>query len=180
MHANLFGDFIKGNDLDHLPQKLQEGIRLHRSIDSYIDHHPAVLTLMRELYSILPKVSGIAIDLFFDHLLAKNWENYHPTPLADFIDDFYRAELVDKAHFSPEYLFVLDKMKEKNWLYQYQFSYGLMKACNGVSRRISFPNALGNAHRVFEELEPRITETFVIYMQDARDFFQKYSVENGL
>ena len=180
MHANLFGDFIKGNELDYLPKKVQDGIRLHRTIDFYIDHHPDVLKLMRELYSILPKVSGIAIDLFFDHLLAKNWDAFHPTPLADFIDGFYTSEIADKEFFSSEYLFVLEKMKEKNWLYQYQFSHGLMKACTGVSRRISFPNALGTAHRVFEELEPRIMETFTIYMHDAKDYFNKYSAENGL
>lgn len=180
MHANLFGDFIKGNELGHFPRKVQDGIRLHRAIDHYVDHHPEVLKLMRELYPILPKVSGIAVDLFFDHILAKNWDKYHSIPLADFIDSFYNSEMFDKAFFSEEYLFVLEKMKEKNWLYQYQFSYGLMKACTGVSRRISFPNALGTAHHVFEKLELRITETFVLYMQDATEYFKKYSIENGL
>ena len=45
MYANLHGDFVRGKDFSHLPEKLQEGIRLHRMIDDYIDHHPVVLEL---------------------------------------------------------------------------------------------------------------------------------------
>ena len=33
------------------------------------DNHPEVKYLLRNLYPYLPKISGIAIDLYFDHLL---------------------------------------------------------------------------------------------------------------
>lgn len=67
-------------------------------------------------------------------------------------------------------------MKTKNWLYQYQFSHGLIKACEGVSSRISFENNLHTAYEVFEELEPTIERTFRSYMDDARSHFQSYLV----
>jgi acyl carrier protein phosphodiesterase len=77
MQANLFGDFVKGKDYTHLPLKLQEGVTLHRKIDHYIDHHPAVLDLVHLLHDDLPKVAAIAVDIYFDHLLAKNWSKFH-------------------------------------------------------------------------------------------------------
>ena len=49
MHANLFGDYVKGSDLSTYSKPVQEGIRLHRQIDSYIDHHPDVLKLMHTI-----------------------------------------------------------------------------------------------------------------------------------
>lgn len=174
MHANLFGDFVRGRDLSMYPAIIQQGIRLHRTIDSYIDHHPAVIELMHELYPILPKVSGIAVDLFFDHLLAKNWSDFHELPLDQFIDRFYQAPLKDEKYYSAHFLMVLDRMRAKNWLYQYQFSYGLMKASKGVSSRISFNNNLDTAHEVFEKMEDRIESAFRIYMSDAILYFQSY------
>ena len=65
MYANIYGDFIKGSKLSHHPKIIQKGVKLHRSIDSYIDNHPKVLNLKKTLTKDLPKISGIAIDLYF-------------------------------------------------------------------------------------------------------------------
>ena len=167
MYANLFGDFVRGKDLSHFPTKLEQGIHLHRMIDQYIDHHPAVLELLHKLYEPLPKVAGIAVDLYFDHILAMRWEHYHNQPLDKFIDAFYAAEMENAAHYSPEFKLLIERMKAKNWLYQYQFEHGLMKACQGVSSRISFPNVLDTAHRVFKTYERDIEKSFELFMADA-------------
>lgn len=173
MHANLFGDFVKGKDLSKYPEIVQEGITLHRTIDSYIDHHPAIIELLHVLYEPLPKVAGIAVDLYFDHILAKRWNEYHPQPLNEFIDAFYEAPMEDRDYFNERYLFMIEKMKEKNWLYQYQFKHGLFKACHGVSNRISFPNVLNTAHSVFDDYEPQIIKAFEIYMEEAKIKFNR-------
>ena len=78
MYANLFGDHVKGADLSNYPDFVRKGIMLHRSIDHYIDHHPAVVNLLHELYQDLPKVAGIAVDIYFDPLLASQWNSFHP------------------------------------------------------------------------------------------------------
>ena len=167
MYANIHGDFIRGRNFSHLPKKLEQGIHLHRMIDDYIDNHPTVLELMRKLYGPLPKVAGIAVDLYFDHILAKEWDKFHSQPLDEFIDGFYEAELEHEDQYSPKFKFMIEKMKEKNWLYQYQFEYGLMKACKGVSSRISFPNVLDTAHRVFKTYETEVEKAFFEFMEDA-------------
>lgn len=170
MLANLFGDFVKGKDLSHFRPKTQQGIFLHRHIDSYIDHHPAVHDLLQILYTPLPKVAGIAVDLYFDHLLAQHWKTYHSKDLAQFIDEFYHSVDLSHPEFTPEFKFMMEKMMEKNWLYQYQFEHGLYKASQGVSRRISFPNSLPQAVAVFREKEAAIYQAFETYMQDAKTY----------
>ena len=174
MYANLFGDFVRGKDLTHFPPKLEQGIHLHRMIDQYIDHHPAVIELLHQLYEPLPKVAGIAVDLYFDHLLAKQWDTYHEQDLAAFIDGFYATKIEHEAHYSPQFLYMIDRMKAKNWLYQYQFEYGLMKACQGVSSRISFPNVLDTAHRVFKTYESEVEASFNQFMADAIPHHTEY------
>lgn len=179
MYANLHGDFVRGKDFSHLPKKMQQGIELHRMIDDYIDHHPVVLDLMHKLYEPLPKVAGIAVDLYFDHILAKEWKQFHDQPFDQFIDQFYNAPLDNEEHYSDKFKYMISKMKEKNWIYQYQFSYGLMKACQGVSSRISFPNVLNTAHRVFAEYEKDVEKAFHEFMKDAiphhKEFISKLS-----
>jgi acyl carrier protein phosphodiesterase len=171
MQANLFGDFVKGSNLSKYPPIIQQGILLHRNIDTYIDHHPAVIELMHHLYKSLPKISGIAVDLYFDHLLARNWDDYHPKKLEDFIAEFYDKMDLSNEVYSNHFRMVLSKMKEHNWLYQYQFMDGLKKMCNGVSMRISFPNSLSKAPKMFIENEALITAAFRTYMVDARKKF---------
>lgn len=168
MLANLFGDFVKGKDLTHFREKTQKGIFLHRTIDSYIDHHPAIHELLKKLYKPLPKVAGIAVDLYFDHILAKNWKAYHPLELTTFIQDFYDSIDLSHPEFTGEFRFVMQKMVEKNWLYQYQFEHGLYKACQGVSERISFDNELIHGLSVYRENEAAIRNAFEIYMEDAK------------
>lgn len=173
MQANLFGDFVKGKDLSRFPSNIQEGILLHRKIDSYIDHHPIVRELIHELYIPLPKVAPIAVDLYFDHLLAKNWSEFHALNLEKFIQQFYMSIDPSTTYYTDQFQLMLTKMQEKNWLYNYQFLDGLMKSSQGVSRRISFPNKLGDAVEVYRQFEQKIEETFYTFMKDARNYFSE-------
>jgi len=168
MLANLFGDFVKGKDLSHFRVKTQKGIYLHRCIDSYIDNHPAVHDLLQILYPQLPKVAGLAIDLYFDHLLAVNWADFHKEKLESFIQEFYNSVNLDHVEYSDEFKFMIEKMIEKNWIYYYQFEYGLNKACQGVSRRISFQNELINGVEVYNNNRLEIERAFFLYMADAQ------------
>ncbi len=178
MYANLQGDYIKGKNLSHLPEIVQRGSHLHRTIDNFIDTHEDVKELLHILYPHLPKISGIAVDLYFDHLLARDWSNFHSTPLRDFIDTFYQHLPNFKDSFAPEFLFMLDKMKEYDWLYQYQYMRGLSSASGGLSRRISFENNLHQAPYVFNMLQPEIEKAFHKYMESAQPFFEDYFKKN--
>lgn len=171
MLANLFGDFVKGKDLSGYSAKVREGIVLHRAIDNYIDTHPAVLELLHELYAQLPKVAGIAVDLYFDHLLAKNWNRYHPQPLEEFLDQFYESIDVTHDDYSPSFRNMIGHLVRVNWISYYPTTDGLDKACNGVSSRLSFPNELKNGLRVFRKHKERITAVFERYMTDAIQHF---------
>lgn len=171
MLANLFGDFVKGRDLSGYTLKTQQGITLHRAIDNYIDTHPAVLELLHVLYAQLPKVAGIAVDLYFDHLLAKNWNQFHPLPLDEFLERFYRSVDVERDTFSAPFKQMMSHLVKVNWISYYPTAEGLDKACHGVSSRISFPNELKHGLRVFREHEKKISSAFDAYMKDAMHYF---------
>lgn len=177
--ANLFGDFFKGTHFETLPPFIRAGALLHRSIDDFIDHHPETNKLVRQLYTKLPKVAGIAMDLFYDHLLAVHWEEYQKVPLRTYSDAFFEFALteVEQTFLPPKFSYPSDftellyAMHEGDWLYRYQFSEGLEFACRGLSQRISFPNQLHEAPHYFIAYQTEIAASFRIFMNDAREKF---------
>lgn len=171
MYANIFGDFVKGKDLSHFKPIVQQGITLHRSIDAYIDHHPTTKKILSELYADLPKIAGIAIDLYYDHLLSKNWIDFSDVPLEDFLTRFENHAISEADYPSESFHYVLLRMKKGRWLINYAELDGLDKACRGVSQRISFPNTLFTGKEVFLKYENQITEVFYEYMNAARTKF---------
>lgn len=175
MYANLFGDTVKGNQFLNYPLEIQKGILLHRKIDDYIDRHPAVLDLKRDLYEELPKISSVAIDLFFDHLLARNWNDYHDLPYFEFLENFYNFQPKNWESYTLTFRTFIDIMRERKWLNYYPLEEGLIKSCQGVSSRISFPNALFKAPEIFWKKEEFITEVFKTYMIDAQAFLADFT-----
>jgi acyl carrier protein phosphodiesterase len=176
--ANLFGDHVKGTHFDQYSPKIVNGIILHREIDNYIDTHPSVKKILPILRTSLPKVAGIAIDLYFDHLLAKNWKLFHPTPLNDFLQSFYMQIKGNTQIYPDFFLEYLQKMIDYNWMSHYYTKGGLNKMCHGVSQKLSFKNQLVNGLHVYNAHEKLIETAFHEYMSDANEHFSLYFSRN--
>ncbi|MEY3351420.1 MAG: hypothetical protein RIQ50_1531 [Bacteroidota bacterium] len=169
--ANLFGDLVKGSSFHHFPLLIQEGITLHRRLDNFMDQHSAVKQVCSIIRSDLPKVAPIAMDIYFDHLLARNWKQFHEKPYEQFLSDFYAQISTSKQLFPPDFQNFLLNMVKFDWMSHYGESYGLFKMCQGVSNKLSFDNALKNGHLVFEKHESIIESAFYEYMHDANEHF---------
>ncbi len=174
MHANLFGDFVKGSDLSKYPADIQKGIILHRKIDDYIDQHPTINKLKHKLSKQLPKINSIAIDLYFDYLLAIHWSKYHSSPLSEFINQFENSPLDKYYNKHPYFKLTINKMKENKWLHFSDSIYGLTKSCVGVSKKISFENNLSQAPIIFFEHRESVQNYFFEFMTKAIPFFDNY------
>jgi acyl carrier protein phosphodiesterase len=171
MICNLYGDHVKGTKFQHYPEKIQQGIILHRSIDSVIDNHYAVLELKKLLYPELPKVTGIAIDLYFDHLLAKHWREFHPQDLSCFLARFFNYSSILENEMKDDFRSFLYNLRTLRWIEHYHTAEGLEKLCQGVSKKISFENSLNIAPAIFKKHTSAINKAFHIFMIDARSYF---------
>lgn len=167
MLGNLIGDFVKGKQFNGIPKSLHEGIVLHRKIDYFIDHHAAVLQLQKNIQSDLPKVSGIAIDLIFDHLLAKNWKKFHQQLRNDFLSNFYNFTRNYNELLPFEIKQFLKNMLTHKFINQYDEIYFLERSGAHLSNKISFPNALEKTATVFNQKQNLFKEVFYQFMQDA-------------
>ena len=179
MLLNLYGDFVKGKLKKIENNKLRKAVELHRKIDSYIDTHETVLKLKLELYKDLPKVAGVAIDIYFDHLLSKNWEQFHTIPLRNYLQAFFEnafqrmeeLEQNDEIKFKPFFKLLLKRIDDENWILNYKNEEGLNFACQGLSKRISFENNLDEGVFFFKKNQQKIESVFQSYMVSAQKKF---------
>jgi acyl carrier protein phosphodiesterase len=101
MVGGLVADFVRKPDAERLAVGIQEGIRLHRLIDAFTDRHPVVHGSIARLGGKFGWFSGILIDVYYDHVLAREWPRYSAEPLRAFADRAYSA-LADVVAFVPE------------------------------------------------------------------------------
>src|SRR3954471_3274298 len=84
MLGSLIGDFVRGRIDPMLPPPLRAGIALHRAVDAYTDAHPEVAAARRLFVPPLRRYAGIVLDVWFDHLLARQWARFGEGELDDF------------------------------------------------------------------------------------------------
>ncbi|WP_299497245.1 ACP phosphodiesterase [uncultured Shewanella sp.] len=159
--ANLAGDFAKGN-IEKYPKHLQQGLWLHRQIDQLTDSHELVKELLAHFPKQHRRVAPILIDLCFDHMLAKYWQEYHHQTLNDFAHKAY-DELASCADLPPKLIDILPRMRNENWLQSYQSRDGLNQAITGVAKRFSKPELFNDSHNVIKQLDQEIETAFRMF-----------------
>jgi len=60
--GNFIADSIRGNKFKHLPERVQQGIKLHRNIDSFTDAHETWRKSKKRLYKNYGHYSGIIVE----------------------------------------------------------------------------------------------------------------------
>src|SRR3954470_8758842 len=92
MVGNFIADFVKGRlALQGFDKEIIKGIELHRAIDEFTDTHSVVTQSKNRLRPKYRHYSGVIVDVFYDHFLAKYWSQYHHDPLEDFADHIYKT-----------------------------------------------------------------------------------------
>ena len=68
--GNIVADFLKGSDRKFVSKGFQSGISMHRFVDKFTDTHVLVKTSKDKLKNHFRLLSGVFIDVFYDHFLA--------------------------------------------------------------------------------------------------------------
>lgn len=134
--GNLLGDLVKGKDLDGLNCNLRRGVSRHYAIDKFTDNHPIVKASKRRIDKEYSKFAGILIDVFYDHLLAKNWAIYADTVFTDFTADIYESFQKYSGDIPPLARQIIGWMVEGDWLTSYQRLAGVENALDRIDYRI--------------------------------------------
>lgn len=162
--GNFIADSIRGNKFEHLPARVQQGIVLHRDIDTYTDAHDIPKISSKRLHKNYSHYSRVIVDIFYDHFLAKNWNSYSDTPLDVFVEHFY--DLLE-GHYEilPDGVKrMMPYMIADNWIYNYSKMEGIGRVLNGMNRRTKNKSKMNFAildlEEHYEAFESEFTEFF--------------------
>lgn len=162
--GNFISDAVKGSNYKNYPEDVAKGILLHREIDHFTDNH---LVFRRSKGRLVPKYgiySGIIVDIFYDHFLARNWSDYSDENLREVLAAAYFI-LIRKYHLlPPRSKRILPFMIAQNWLVGYAQFESLEKVFGGMSRRTNLKS--GMEHSV-EDLKA----DYQGFEDDFREFF---------
>jgi acyl carrier protein phosphodiesterase len=175
--GNFIADFVKGKAaLQQFDNEIQNGILLHRVIDAFTDTHPTVALSKDRLRVKYRHYSGVIIDVFYDHFLARNWMNFHSVPLEVFADSVYsivdnHIDVVPEAvkNFFPY-------MKRGNWLLNYARIDGIARALTGMSRRTPYESkmdeSINELIQFYDEFEKEFQLFFPLLQKRAEQFLK--------
>lgn len=179
--GNLLGDFVKGSlerYKTHYSESILKGIGTHRRVDYFTDTHYFYKKSKQRLSKIHRHFSGVIIDIFYDHFLAKNWSQFSKESLEEFADKIYKI-LEKNREILPERLQRnLPIMISENWLVLYKNIKGIDLACKRLSRRIKRENSLALAQNEllqnYDEIELDFLSFFpeiINYVETNRPYF---------
>lgn len=168
--GNFIGDFVKGKSFDTYPPQVQQGIKLHREIDSFTDTHPRISQARKRLWANFRHYSGVVIDLFNDHFLATSWSKFSEIPLTEFAAKSYRILQTNIEQLPPGAQHMLPYMIEGNWLVNYGTISGIDRALTGLSKRTQFDSNMENASRDLELDYDFYGEIFNEFFPDLMSF----------
>ena len=164
MIGNFIADSVKGRDLSRFSPDTIKGIKLHRAIDSFTDSHPAFCRSKIRLRKNYGKFCGVITDIFYDHFLASNWNDYSDESLHSFVEKVYSYLQENYELLPAKVQMLLPRMMENNWLYNYRLVEGIGHVLEGMSKRTNFNSGMELAVR-------ELKIDYSLYKAEFQEFF---------
>ena len=162
--GNFIADAIKGKQYLKYPPRIAKGIVLHRAIDTFTDAHPTFRQSTSKLHKTHSQYSGVIVEVLYDHLLAKNWADYHEQPLAQFVQNFYAMIQANFGLLPARIQRMTPYMIADNWLMSYATVEGVDKILGQMNMRTKgigkMDKAVITLQEHYEELEAEFSSFF--------------------
>ena len=173
--GNIIGDFIKGRQaLGQLEAHVARGVELHRAIDEYTDNHEVVHRSKDRLRPKYRHYAGVIVDVFYDHFLAANWDQFHRQPLGVFAEETYKT-IQDFSDILPErFRQMLPYMIRGNWLVSYAGIRGIHRTLSGMASRTPYESKMEEASIDLKNHYREFKAEFVLFFADLKRFSQQW------
>ena len=138
MLGALLGDFVFGvSGPDAWPEPIRAEILRHRRIDRFTDTHPAVVAARALFPDGRRRYAGIALDVYFDHRLARTWPQWSDEPLAAFGARFYAHLLRHRDRLPDRLRAIAPLMARHDWFGSYRERTSVDRAVARIATRLS-------------------------------------------
>ena len=177
--GNLLGDFARGVDVDALPAAVRAGLMNHRAVDRFTDTHPLVIEMKREFSPARRRFAGIALDIYFDHLLMQHWQQFEQGSLQEQINGFYKRMSAGQPMMpGAEMRRITQRMVDYDWFGSYRELDAIAESLDRVAARIRFEHRFENAIEDLRRNEASIQEGFLEFFPQLRRHIAELGIES--
>lgn len=156
-------DVIPNRDRFSYPKRMQEGITLHREVDTFTDSHPEIREAKKIFSPLVRLYSGAFVDVSMDYFLANSLSD---EVLQKHSENVYRA-LRKYEEFLPEKLLrMVNSMEKDNWLYNYKENFGIKYSMQNVLNRAQYLEKDIAVFDVFLNNKPKLKKHFDLFFPD--------------
>ncbi len=131
-------DFIRNKDRYSFPKDIQDGITLHRSIDTFTDSHPAIHEAKKVFSPLVRLYAGAFIDVSMDHFLATDLSLNSLKGWKEHSLKVYRVLNENEQFLSENFKKMLVKMEHDDWLYNYREDWGIKFSIQNVLNKAKY------------------------------------------
>lgn len=168
--GNFMADSIRGNTYKKYPKEIKKGILLHRFIDSFTDTHPIYRLSKHRLHEKYGHYSGVIMDIFYDHYLAKNWSNYSSETLEEYVERFYKLLKENHHLLTDRVKGMMPYMIEQNWLVSYATLEGLEKIMIQMNHRTKNRVSMHEAMVELQKFNTQFEQEFTVFFEELQLF----------
>lgn len=176
--GNFMADGVRGNKYLHYPEEVQNGIILHRAIDTFTDAHPVFRKSKHRLHEKYGHYSGVIMDILYDHFLAKNWTLYSNEPLEDYVARFYKSLEDNYEILNKKTRNLMPYMFENNWLVSYATIAGiemiLFQMDYRTKHRVHMQEAIVELQEFYTEFE----EEFTLFFKELKEMVVDFNTNH--
>ncbi|MRR53787.1 MAG: DUF479 domain-containing protein [Deltaproteobacteria bacterium] len=172
--GNLMGDFVKGRLDERFPPGIRRGLKIHRKIDSFAAGNEHFLRSKHCIDLRYGHFRAVLVDIFYDHFLARNWNDYSPLSLEEFLGNSHQTLARFEDQLPPRLQELVPRMFSRHWLIAYREPAGIETALRRMSERLARQNPLAEG---FGELLKKSE----LLLRDFRAFLPEiYAYTNSL
>ncbi|WP_261509873.1 acyl carrier protein phosphodiesterase [Chryseobacterium paludis] len=131
-------DFIRNKDRYSFPKDIQDGITLHRAIDTFTDSHPAIHEAKKVFSPLVRLYAGAFVDVSMDYFLANDLTQHSLQEWKEHSSRVYRVLNENQKWLPENFKRMLVKMEADDWLYNYREDWGIKFSIQNVLNKAKY------------------------------------------
>ncbi len=168
--GNFIADAVKGIGINKYTLEVQKGIKLHRKIDAFTDSHPIVEQSKQRLREKYRKYASVIVDIYYDHYLAKNWNDYSDVDLRIFTQNIYSIIKENHSLLPKKSALFTKYMIGNDILLGYSKLEGIEKVLRSMAHRTTFESNMEHAIHDLKEHYKLFENEFALFFPELKQF----------
>lgn len=169
--GNMCSDFIKGKKKFDYAIDIQKGIALHRAIDTFTDAHATTAEAKQFFKPAVGLYAGAFVDVVYDHFLAIDTKEFYDSVALEKFSLYTYTILQQHIEVLPlKFQNLFPYMQKQNWLYNYQFTWGIERSFEGLVRRAKYLSSWHEAFEAFNKHYKSLHTCYNIFFPEVKNF----------